>query len=962
MSRYVKPLTELGLQDIPEAGGKACRLAELARHGLPVPGGLVVTAAAFRDFVGDSVQAGGPAALAARPFPAELARELTGALAAAGLEDRPLAVRSSAPGEDGAYRSRAGVYESRLNVRAAAEVLEAVKACWLSLWTQRSLAYAAGYPAAGYAAAGADAGADTGADAGACASALAGFEAEGMAVLIQEMVPCETSGILFTLNPLTGDENEMLVEATWGLAAELASGEVSPDRFVIDFWDGGCRRSELGRKTRALGPSPAGGLESRDLDPTEAGKPCLDQAQLAELARLGRWAQEVFGCPQDIEFGLADGRVFIFQTRPITAYSFPPDVGQWTTANFREVMPGFASVLGQSQSFWHDFSRAQQELFRRLRLWRPRVDEGTVWARTIFGHGYWNVGATKRVAARIPGYNERSMDRTVGIEPAYEGDGQVTPWNLRTITQAVPVLIALGRQYREIPREARAFIERFEAEEPAWDEIDPAVLADDALAERVRWGLELHWQANRWALLTSLLSTQAQEDFHRMLSTLERKLGPAACPSEARLMTGLTGMATAEPLLDLWELSAELARDPDVVQTLRRAAPEELVRLAGADAGGRPGDGRWRKVADWLRRYRHMSNIDEDLSVPRWWEDPTVPLAMLRGYVLAAAGDGAVSGSNSPAVGGAAGALGASAPLDAAARSGNAARADVDPTAQLERQKRVREEEEARVKAIGRRWLRYGLDPFWSRRFAGQYRLVKDLCWWREKTRVYLSRARYHTRRFLVEQGRRWAKSGRLSQPDDIFWLTRDEVIELTGSRPPATEERFAFLREMVRRRRAVAVLYRDFRVPPNIAPGSYGADGLPRQTRAAATAAAAASAGPATAAQGDREIYVGVGCSAGSATAPCRVVTRIEEAAGLQAGEILVAPYANPAWTPLFHLAAGLVLEEGGLLSHSAVVAREYGVPAVLQVKGATDTFRTGDILALDGAAGTVSRIRKRP
>ncbi|HCJ09675.1 MAG TPA: phosphoenolpyruvate synthase, partial [Clostridiales bacterium] len=183
-------------------------------------------------------------------------------------------------------------------------------------------------------------------------------------------------------------------------------------------------------------------------------------------------------------------------------------------------------------------------------------------------------------------------------------------------------------------------------------------------------------------------------------------------------------------------------------------------------------------------------------------------------------------------------------------------------------------------------------------------------------------------------------------------WLTRDEVLDLTGGRGDP-----AAAREAARRRKAVRRLYRNWRVPQNITPGTYGPDGLPLRR------AAPAPNGPTTAPakQHGGPTYTGVGCSAGVVTARCRVAGCIEEAAALEAGEILVAPYANPAWTPLFHLAVGLVLEEGGLLSHSAVVAREYGVPAVLQVKGATKLFRTGDILTIDGLKGTVTLTGRR-
>jgi len=915
-SVLVKTLPELTLGDLPEGGGKACRLAEMLRAGLPVPRGIVILSRAYEILaqgcdLGVRGDAAGLRALRAeiesRPLPEGLEEEIIAGLVRIDLAvaATPLVVRSSSPNEDGSYRSGAGVYESQLNVRGREALLSAVKACWASLWTERAVAHArSGRPA--------------------------------MAVLIQELVPASASGILFTLNPLTASENEMLVEATCGLAAELASGEVTPDRFVVDFWSGALRRGETGRKVSALLPAAGGGLERRNLAPEEADAPCLVPGQLAELAELGRRIQRLFGRPQDVEFGLSGSQFHVLQARPITVYTFPPDQEQWTTANFREVMPGFASLLGQSQSFHHDFARAQEELFRRLKLWRP-ADEGTVWAKTIFGHGYWNAGATKRMAARIPGYNERSMDRTVGIDPAYEGDGQVTPWNLRTIVGAIPTLLALGRQYEKTPVEARDFTEGFEKEEPIWDAVRPKDLDSRSLADWVRRGLDLHWRANRWALLTSFLSTQAQEDFHRTLTTLGRKAPAGACPSEARLMTGLTGMATARPLWDLWRLSQVFSEHRDAVRRLRETPSAELAALLPELAARGPGAEAWRAVLDWIERYRHMSNIDEDLSVPRWWEDPSVPLSILRGYLLEGTAEGAARAGDSARIGD-------------PSRTGAAS----DPGRQIERQRLVREEEEAKARALGRRWLSHGLDPLWWGRFRKQYRLVKTMCWWREETRVYLSRARYHCRRLLVEQSRRWAETGWLGRTDDIFWLTRDEVLDLTT--PDAD---FTVPREMISRRRSVAALYRNFHVPPNIAPGSYGADGLP--LRGAGPARNGYAQDIEAAARNGKAVYQGVGCSAGQVAGPCRVALDIEEAAGLRVGEILVAPHANPAWTPLFHLAAGLVLEEGGLLSHSAVVAREYGVPAVLQVKGATRLFRTGDILIIDGAAGTVAAEPKR-
>ena len=103
------------------------------------------------------------------------------------------------------------------------------------------------------------------------------------------------------------------------------------------------------------------------------------------------------------------------------------------------------------------------------------------------------------------------------------------------------------------------------------------------------------------------------------------------------------------------------------------------------------------------------------------------------------------------------------------------------------------------------------------------------------------------------------------------------------------------------------------------------------------------------------QRVFEGVPCSSGRVEGIARVVETLEEARTLQRGEILVARYTNPGWTPLFNLAGGVVIEEGGLLSHGAVVAREYGIPAVLRIEGATEILRTGQRLRIDGSLGTV-------
>ena len=172
-----------------------------------------------------------------------------------------------------------------------------------------------------------------------------------------------------------------------------------------------------------------------------------------------------------------------------------------------------------------------------------------------------------------------------------------------------------------------------------------------------------------------------------------------------------------------------------------------------------------------------------------------------------------------------------------------------------------------------------------------------------------------------------------LESPEHIFLLYRQHVLEgLEGQLHK--EEARKFISRYLRMKKC----YRNFDPPMTIGRGirlDAASDQLSRQ--------------------GNQILFKGVPCSSGRVEGPARIVPSLDEAHTLQRGEILIAPYTNPAWTPLFNLAAAIVIEEGGLLSHGAVVAREYGIPAVVRVEGALQHFRTGQCLRVDGTAGTV-------
>ncbi|MBM4321404.1 MAG: hypothetical protein FJ125_16055, partial [Deltaproteobacteria bacterium] len=293
-------------------GGKGANLYRLAGEGFPIPRGFCLTTAAYRRVVEEELLSAPPlvstpAELVERLLDIDLPDHIGRALADAYAELKSgdgqprLAVRSSATGEDSAEASHAGQAATFLNVAGFGALLEAVRGCWASLWSEAHLAYRhrPARPANG----------------------LLIKQAPAMAVVIQEMVPARVAGVLFTCNPVTGNSAEMVVSAAWGLGETVVAGGAA-DTYTVDR-QGRLLRQDLARKGSLVEQHPDGGTRTRTLPPAEAHRPCIPESLLTRLAALGRAVERALGGPQDIEWAEVDGRLFLLQARPITASGEP---------------------------------------------------------------------------------------------------------------------------------------------------------------------------------------------------------------------------------------------------------------------------------------------------------------------------------------------------------------------------------------------------------------------------------------------------------------------------------------------------------------------------------------------------------------------------------------------------------------------------------------------------------------
>ncbi|SFT80017.1 PEP/pyruvate-binding domain-containing protein [Arthrobacter sp. ov118] len=717
-----------------------------------------------------------------------------------------------------------------------------------------------------------------------------------LAVVVQRLVDAAVAGVLFTANPVTGRRHEAVIDASPGLGEAVVSGAVTPDHFVLDGATGTITERRIGAKGLLIRPLPGGGTE-RLMQPDAGSLPSLDDTQLGALERLGRRAERHFGAPQDLEWAMdQDGTAWLTQSRPITTlYPMParPPSG-----------PGTRIYLC--------FSLAQG-------LTRPLTPMGLAGIRLIAS----SVAATARFPVPVP---------RDGPAPFAEA-GQRIFFDATTVVRSKTGRAIVPRVFDVMEARSAVVLRRLFADPrfsivmtspwPLLRHVAPVaararvpetvlralIRPEDALRRAARVGQQL---ATALVVPASATAAQRLDHVERILSHSLFPVVPALLPLPA------LGFA-------LLALAGKLAGSPGngALQGVLRGLPNnvttemdlELWSLAAAirndpastavfgeatlaelarryRAGSLPGVAQ-SGLSRFLGRYGHRAVAEIDLGMPRWSDDPTHILGVLANYLRV----------DNPE-------LAPDRQFDKAAR---AADAQVERlVAAARRRSRLRG---ALVQAALKR----------TRMFAGL----------RELPKYHLVEALGAVRQQLTVVGAELAAAGMIDTPDDIFFLDLAEAhLGLGGAALQAVvkQRREAYEAELGRRH-IPRVLLSDGTEPEAVQPDTDADSG-------AGIPAGALAGTPA---------------SAGTVTARARVILD-PQGAHLEPGEILVAPSTDPGWTPLFLTAGGLVMEMGGPNSHGAVVAREYGIPAVVGVPDATSRIATGDHITVDGAAGTVT------
>ncbi|MBB5153969.1 PEP/pyruvate-binding domain-containing protein [Saccharopolyspora phatthalungensis] len=605
-------LGEIGAQDGELVGGKAANLGELLAAGFRVPPGFCISTRAYdevcRELTGDLLDRlpGSAAEIRSRLAGAELPAGLAAAIAAAYAElgpDVPVAVRSSATAEDLPHASFAGQQDTYLNVVGEAALLDAVRRCWSSLWTERAVTYRAA----------------NGID----------HRAVRLAVVVQRMVDATAAGVLFTANPVTGCRTEAVIDANTGLGESVVSGAVTPDHFVVE--SGRITARRLGDKPTSIRSKPGGGTESVV---QQGNHPSITDDQARSLAALGADVARHYGTPQDIEWAIdGDGTLWLTQSRPITTlFPVPAEplggLHVYLSINvaqgvYRPITPMGGATL--ALMFTH--------LMRNLgiptdgpqpKLWRQA--DGWLFA-DITGMTRSRIG--RAVAPQVFAMAEARTGKVFESlldDPRLPLDPKV-PWPL---VRRLAGIVAHTKAPIEL---ARTLWSPKRAREQAF-----------GLVREIRAGLARTNPSSAGERLAAaqqgLVEVAAPRIARippRMLPILvlsrllPRLLGTAATAEEVQiLLRGIPHNVTTEMDLELWGIAQLARQNPETARLFGDSAVDELAeRYRSRTLPEKIQSG----LDVFLDRDGHRTVAEIDIGVPRWSEDPAHVLGLIANYV-----------------------------------------------------------------------------------------------------------------------------------------------------------------------------------------------------------------------------------------------------------------------------------------------------------------------------------------
>ncbi|WP_132012267.1 phosphoenolpyruvate synthase [Hydrogenispora ethanolica] len=870
MNAYVLGFAEIDQTKLMEVGGKGANLGELSRiDGLRVPPGFCVTTAAYRRIIGQTPEFGALLAelsqqsaddrekigaisgrlrsvISEAAIPGAIRDEILRHLTKLG-EANAYAVRSSATAEDLPSASFAGQQDTYLNIRGSDAVLRAIRQCWASLFTDRAVIY----------------------------RMQNGFDHSEvyLAVVVQRMVFPQAAGILFTADPVSSNRKVLSIDAGFGLGEALVSGLVNADNYKVR--EGRIVDRKIAAKKLAIAPAAAGGTGAREIEPELQEVQTLTDGQILQLERIGRTIEGHFGCPQDIEWCLAEEEFFIVQSRPITTlFPIPEHDGGnriYASLGHQQMMTDAIKPLGLS-------------FFRLLSKKVPLYDAG---GRLFFDLSH-------------------DLASPLGRQLIFKTWGKADPAMLNAIESLME-----RQEFRRSLARGRRYI-RMGTEGMTWDLPVQALKVylqnDTGVIDELVSQNELSLQKLRQAIVkrsgTALFPfiLEDLEQFKKIMydprgmgvilvglyaanwinKHMETWLGEKSAADT--LAQSVPNNITSEMGLALLDVADVVRQYPAVMEYFQHASDErffeELAPLEGGAAVQRALEG-------FLDQYGMRCPGEIDITRPRWSEKPTALIPAILSNIKNCA-----------------------------------------PNAASVKFEQGRLEAERKERDLVSRLEKLPGGKRKARKTRRMISLLRHFIGYREYPKYTFIQRYWIYKQALLQEAAKLVRNGLIREKEDVYYLAFDEFREavrtnrldyrVIAERKAQYQgyEKLTPPRVLTSEGENVAGAYRTGHLPPGALPG--------------------------------------IPVSAGVIEGRARVVLKMADAV-IENGDILVTVFTDPSWTPVFVSVKGLVTEVGGMMTHGAVIAREYGLPAVVGVDNATKFIRDGQRIRVNGTEGYV-------
>jgi len=783
-----------------------------------------------------------------------------------------LALRSSAVGEDDLKASFAGQMDSFLFISKQKSYIESVKKCWASVFSDRALVYRH-------------------------ISKLP-LSKINIAVIVQKMIFGDISGVMFTVNPVNNKSDEILINSTYGIGEGIVSGELNTDSFYVNKKNGSISE-KLVKKTHMItfNSEKKEGTTLKPVEKSKQNQSSLTRNQIKKLALLGKQIENIYGCPQDIEWTIKSNKIYILQARPITTFSDKETDSKiiWDNSNIIESFPGITKPLTFSfaKTAWASVFRQSA---RAMGVPEKIIQENDELFENMLGlvngRVYYNLMKWYQFVSFFPGFkqNRRYMEQMMGVKESIEFKERknhfFTKERILALPRYIRLIYGLTKNYFILDKEVKRFHKNFENNYKILSQYDLKNMKPEEVMDvflRAKKRLLKGWKVEGINDYSAMI-------FYGLVRSLTKKYKLDKNNSiHNDLFCGEEDMDSTKPTKQLLFLADEIKKNRKLYDLFHKNNEKQILE----ELNKKSEYSKFKKqFQEYLDEYGFRCMSELKLEEKSLKDDPTFAITILKNYL-------------------------------------DLETLDLDNINQKETEKRQKAEEIINKKL---RWK-----PLRRTLFYWALRNARKNVRYRENMRLCRTKIFGLVREAFRSIGNSFAKGGVINHPDDVFYLEIDEIFGYINKTNKVD------LKKLIDDRKNIYKIFEKQELPERFITEEIKdryklVEIITKQEEI----------------DYNDDILTGISCCPGVVKNKVKVILSPGDDIKLN-GEILVADKTDPGWVPLYPSVSGLLIERGSVLSHSAIVARELGLPTIVGIKGLIKRVKDGQIVKMDAGKGIV-------